>query len=43
MKQVKRIDEFKDANGVLKEVEITFADGSKVVYKAEQIERKGNL
>lgn len=43
MKQVKRIDEYKDANGNIVEVEIKFVDGSKVTYKADEIERKGNL
>lgn len=43
MKEVKRIDEWKDNEGNLQEVEIIFTDGTKVKYKADKIEREGNL
>jgi hypothetical protein len=45
MKEVKRIDEYKNQWGDITEIEITFMDGTIVTYKVENniITRKGNL
>lgn len=43
MKQVKRIDEYTNENGELQEIEIRFEDNMKVIYKANNFIRKGNL
>lgn len=40
--QVSRVDEWRDMNGNIQEVEISFLNGMKVVYKGN-IQRKGNL